>query len=243
MNRKVTVFGAGFVGSTTAQRIAEKQLADVVMVDIIEGMPQGKALDMMESACLEGFDAKITGSNDPAACAGSDLIVVTSGIARKPGMSRDDLLKTNAGIVGSVCDAIKKNAPNATVIVVSNPLDVMTYLAGRETRFRRRTRSSAWRACSIARGSAVSSRWNSACRCATWTRWCSAVTVTTWFRSSATRRSPGIKVEDLIAKDKLDALVTRTRNGGAEIVALLKTGSAYYAPSSSVVEMVALHLE
>ena len=121
MNRKVTVFGAGFVGSTTAQRIAEKQIADVVMVDIIEGMPQGKALDMMESACLEGFDAEITGSNDPAACAGSDLIVVTSGIARKPGMSRDDLLKTNAGIVGSVCDAIKKNAPNATVITGLHP--------------------------------------------------------------------------------------------------------------------------
>src|ERR1035438_258136 len=130
MNLKVTVFGAGFVGSTTAQRIAEKQLADVVMVDIIEGMPQGKALDMMESPCLEGFDAKVTGANDPVACAGSDLIVVTSGIARKPGMSRDDLLKTNAGIVGSVCEAIKKNAPNATVIIVSNPLDVMTYLAG-----------------------------------------------------------------------------------------------------------------
>ena len=130
MNRKVTVFGAGFVGSTTAQRIAEKQLADVVMIDIIEGMPQGKALDMMESACLEGFDAKITGSNDPAACAGSDLVVITSGIARKPGMSRDDLLKTNAGIVGGVCESIKKHAPNAIVIVVSNPLDVMTYLAG-----------------------------------------------------------------------------------------------------------------
>src|SRR5512137_1497035 len=100
MNHKVTVFGAGFVGSTTAQRIAEKELADVVMIDIIEGMPQGKALDMMESACLEGFDAKVTGSNDPAACAGSDIIVVTSGVARKPGMSRDDLLKINAGIVG-----------------------------------------------------------------------------------------------------------------------------------------------
>src|SRR5437867_3775286 len=144
MNRKVTVFGAGFVGSTTGQRIAEKELADVTMIDIIEGMPQGKALDMMESAMLEGFDAKVTGSNDPAAVAGSDLVVITSGIARKPGMSRDDLLKTNAGI----------------------------------------------------------------------------------------------KVEDLIPKDKLDAMVTRTRNGGIEIVNLLKTGSAYYAPSSSVVEMV-----
>ena len=102
MKRKVTVFGAGFVGSTTAQRIAEKQLADVTMVDIIEGMPQGKALDMMESACLEGFDAKVAGSNNPADCRGSDVVVITSGVARKPGMSRDDLLKINAGIVGGV---------------------------------------------------------------------------------------------------------------------------------------------
>src|SRR5437016_2393240 len=130
MNRKVTVFGAGFVGSTTAQRIAEKEIADVTMIDIVEGMPQGKALDMMESAMLEGFDAKITGSNNPADVKGSDLVVITSGVARKPGMSRDDLLKINAGIVGQVCDAIKTNAPNATVIIVSNPLDVMTYLAG-----------------------------------------------------------------------------------------------------------------
>ena len=237
MNRKVTVFGAGFVGSTTAQRIAEKQLADVVMVDIIEGMPQGKALDMMESACLEGFDAKVTGANDPAACAGSDLVVVTSGIARKPGMSRDDLLKTNAGIVGSVCEAIKKNAPNAIVIVVSNPLDVMTYLAGVKLGFPKNkvigmagVLDSARFRCFIAMELGVSMRDVDAMVLGG-----HGDDMVPLVRYATVA---GIKVEDLIPKEKLDALVTRTRNGGAEIVGLLKTGSAYYAPSSSVVEMV-----
>jgi len=242
MNRKVTVFGAGFVGSTTAQRIAEKQLANVVMVDIIEGMPQGKALDMMESACLEDFDARITGANDPAACAGSDLIVVTSGIARKPGMSRDDLLKTNAGIVGSVCEAIKKNAPNATVIIVSNPLDVMTYLAGVKLGFPKNkvigmagVLDSARFRCFIALELGVSMR-----DVAAMVLGGHGDDMVPLVRYATVA---GIKVEDLLPKDKLDALVTRTRNGGAEIVALLKTGSAYYAPSSSVVEMVASILD
>jgi len=236
MNRKVTVFGAGFVGSTTAQRIAEKQLADVVMVDIIEGMPQGKALDMMESACLEGFDAKVTGANDPAACAGSDLIVVTSGIARKPGMSRDDLLKTNAGIVGSVCDAIKKNAPNATVIVVSNPLDVMTYLAGAKLGFAKNkimgmagVLDSARFRCFIAMELGVSMRDVHAMVLGG-----HGDDMVPLVRYATVA---GIQVEALLPKDKLDAMVARTRNGGAEIVSLLKTGSAYYAPSSAVVEM------
>jgi len=237
MNRKVTVFGAGFVGSTTAQRIAEHELADVVMVDVIEGMPQGKALDMMESACLEGFDSTITGSNDPAACADSDLVVVTSGIARKPGMSRDDLLKTNAGIVGSVCDVIKKHAPQAIVIVVSNPLDVMTYLAGVKLSFPKNkiigmagVLDSARFRCFIAMELGVSMRDVHAMVLGG-----HGDDMVPLVRYATVA---GIKVEDLIAKDKLDALVTRTRNGGAEIVALLKTGSAYYAPSSSVVEMV-----
>ncbi len=237
MNPKVTVFGAGFVGSTTAQRIAEKELADVTMIDIIEGMPQGKALDMMESAMLEGFDAKVTGSNDPAAVAGSDLVVITSGIARKPGMSRDDLLKTNAGIVGGVCDNIKKHAPDATVIVVSNPLDVMTYLAGVKLGFPKNkvmgmagVLDSARFRCFLALELGVSMRDVDAM-------------VLGGHGDDMVPRVryatvAGIKVEDLIPKDKLDAMVTRTRNGGIEIVNLLKTGSAYYAPSSSVVEMV-----
>ena len=237
MNRKVTVFGAGFVGSTTAQRIAEKQLADVVMVDIVEGMPQGKALDMMESACLEGFDAKISGSNDPAACAGSDLVVITSGIARKPGMSRDDLLKTNAGIVGGVCENIKKNAPNATVIVVSNPLDVMTYLAGVKLGFPKNrvigmagVLDSARFRCFLALELGVSMRDVDAMVLGG-----HGDDMVPLVRYATVA---GIRVEDLLPKEKLDALVTRTRTGGAEIVNLLKTGSAYYAPSSSVVEMV-----
>jgi len=237
MNRKVTVFGAGFVGSTTAQRIAEKQIADVTMIDIVEGMPQGKALDMMESACLEGFDAKVTGSNNAADCKNSDLIVITSGIARKPGMSRDDLLKTNAGIVGSVCDAIQVNAPNATVIVVSNPLDVMTYLAGVKLGFPKNkvigmagVLDSARFRCFIAMELGVSMRDVDAMVLGG-----HGDDMVPLVRYATVA---GIKVEDLIAKDKLDALITRTRNGGAEIVGLLKTGSAYYAPSSSVVEMV-----
>ena len=244
MNRKVAVFGTGFVGSTTAQHIAEKQLADVVMIDVIEGMPQGKALDMMESACLEGFDVKVTGSNDPAACAGSDLVIITSGIARKPGMSRDDLLKTNAVIVGSVCENIKKHAPNSIVIVVSNPLDVMTYLAGvrlgskdsslncpknkimgmagvlDNARFR----------CFIAMELGVSMRDVNAMVLGG-----HGDDMVPLVRYATVA---GKKVEDLIPKDKLDAMIARTRNGGAEIVSLLKTGSAYYAPSSAVVDMV-----
>src|ERR1041385_4128498 len=239
MKTKVTVFGAGFVGATTAQRIIERELADVTLIDapMTENMPKGKALDMMESACLEKFDAKIEGSVDPAACAGSDLIVITAGVARKPGMSRDDLLNINAGIVGGISENIKKHAPNATVIVVSNPLDVMTFLAGAKTAFPKSrvigmagVLDSARFRCFLAMELGVSHRDVEAMvlgghgddmgplvRYAT----CS-----------------GIKVEDLLPKDKLDAIVTRTRNGGAEIVNLLKTGSAYYAPSASAVEMV-----
>jgi len=237
MNYKVTVFGAGFVGATTAQRLAEKQLADVTMIDIVDGLPQGKALDMMESACLEGFDAKVTGSNNPADCAGSDVVVVTSGVARKPGMSRDDLLKINAGIVGSVCDAIKANAPNAIVIVVSNPLDVMTYLAGIKTGFAKNkvmgmagVLDSARFRCFLALELGVSMRDVDAMVLGG-----HGDDMVPLVRYATVA---GIKVEDLIPKDKLDAMVARTRNGGAEIVNLLKTGSAYYAPSSSVVEMV-----
>jgi len=237
MNYKVTVFGAGFVGATTAQRLAEKQLADVTMIDIVDGLPQGKALDMMESACLEGFDAKVTGSNNPADCAGSDVVVVTSGVARKPGMSRDDLLKINAGIVGSVCDAIKTHAPTAIVIVVSNPLDVMTYLAGIKTGFAKNkvmgmagVLDSARFRCFLAMELGVSMRDVDAMVLGG-----HGDDMVPLVRYATVA---GIKVEDLIPKDKLDAMVARTRNGGAEIVNLLKTGSAYYAPSSSVVEMV-----
>jgi malate dehydrogenase len=238
MRPKVTVFGAGFVGATTAQRIAERELADVTMIDIIEGMPQGKALDMMESACLEGFDCKVEGSNDAAACANSSVVVITSGVARKPGMSRDDLLNINAGICGGVADAIKKHAPNSIVIVVSNPLDVMTYLVGAKTAFPKNcvmgmagVLDSARFRCFIAMELGVSMRDVDAMVLGG-----HGDDMVPLVRYATVN---GISVEHLLPADKLEALVKRTRNGGAEIVALLKTGSAYYAPASSVAEMVA----
>lgn len=237
MNRKVTVFGAGFVGSTTAQRIAEKQLADVTMIDVIEGMPQGKALDMMESACLEGFDAKVTGSNNPADCGDSDLVVITSGVTRKPGMSRDDLLKINSGIITNVCDSIKTNAPNAIVIVVTNPLDVMTWLAAAKLGFPKTkvmgmagVLDSARFRCFIAMETGVSVRDVHAMVLGG--HGDDMVPLVRYANIA------GTKVEDLIPQDKLDAMIARTRTGGAEIINLLKTGSAYYAPSSATVEMV-----
>ncbi|MSR64424.1 MAG: malate dehydrogenase [Verrucomicrobiae bacterium] len=244
MKTKVTVFGAGFVGATTAQRIVERELADVMLIDapMTENMPKGKALDMMESACLEKFDSKIEGSVDPAACAGSDLIVITAGVARKPGMSRDDLLNINAGIVGGISENIKKHAPNAIVIVVSNPLDVMTFLAGAKTAFPKNrvigmagVLDSARFRCFLAMELGVSHRDVEAMVLGG--HGDDMVPLVRYATCS------GIKVEDLLPKDKLDAIVTRTRNGGAEIVNLLKTGSAYYAPSASVIEMVASILQ
>ena len=132
---KITVVGAGFVGATAAQRLAEKNLGDVVLHDIVPGMPQGKALDMVQSACIEGFESTVTGTNDPADYKDSDIVIITSGLARQPGMSRDDLLLKNAEIVGGVAENVKKYAPNAIVIVVSNPLDVMTALVAKKTGF------------------------------------------------------------------------------------------------------------
>jgi malate dehydrogenase len=238
MKSKIAVFGAGYVGSTTAQRLVEQEIGDVVMIDIIEGMPQGKALDMMESAPVEGFDCKITGSNDPAACAGTDLVVITSGIPRKPGMSRDDLMITNAGIVGGVAENVKKHAPNAVVIVVSNPLDVMTYLAGVKTGFpKNRVLGMAGvldtaRFCFfIAEALGVSVR-------------CVDTMVLGGHGDDMVPLSrystvSGIAIEALLPKAKIDELIKRTRNGGIEIVNLLKTGSAYYAPASAIAAMAA----
>jgi malate dehydrogenase len=244
MRPKVTVFGAGFVGATTAQRIAERELADVMLIDapVTENMPKGKALDMMESACLEGFDVNIEGSVDPAACANSAVIVITAGVARKPGMSRDDLLNINAGIVGGISENVKKHAPNAIVIVVSNPLDVMTYLAGAKTGFPKNrvmgmagVLDSARFRCFLAMELGVSHRDVDAMVLGG-----HGDDMVPLVRYATVN---GIAVEALLPKEKLDALVTRTRNGGAEIVSLLKTGSAYYAPSSSVAEMVASVLQ
>jgi malate dehydrogenase len=239
MNKKakVTVVGAGNVGATAAQRIVEKQLADVVMIDVVEGLPQGKALDMMQSAATENFDTKILGTNDYADTANSDVVVITAGIARKPGMSRDDLLKTNASIVGSVTEQIAAQSPNAIIIVVSNPLDVMTQLAWVKSGF------DSSRVFGMA-GVLDSSRY--ACFIAEALN-CSIKDVKpmvlgghgdTMVPVPQYSTVNGIPITALLSAEKIEEINDRTRHGGAEIVKYLKTGSAYYAPSASAVAMV-----
>jgi len=237
MFNKITVVGAGNVGATAAQRVAEKNLArSVVMVDVIDGVPQGKALDQWESAPIEGFDSRVLGSNGYDAAAGSELFIVTAGIARKPGMSRDDLVKTNAGIVESVSKEIRRVAPDSIIIVVSNPLDVMCYVAMRASGFPRERVIGMAGVLDTARYRAFLAE---------------ALDVSvediqamvlgghgdTMVPLISCTTVSGIPVTQLISKDKLDAIVTRTRNGGAEIVNFLKTGSAYYAPSAAAVQM------
>jgi malate dehydrogenase len=234
----ITVVGAGNVGATTAQRIAEKELARrVVMVDVAEGIPQGKALDQWQSAPIEGFDSRVIGTNGYDETAGSDIVVITAGIARKPGMSRDDLLNTNAGIVKQVSENVAKTSPNAIIVVVSNPLDVMCYVAKKVTGFPRERvigmagvlDTGRYRAF-LAEALDVSVRDIQAMVLGghgdTMVPLISYTTVS------------GIPVTQLIERKTLDAIVDRTRNGGAEIVKHLKTGSAYYAPSSGAVQMV-----
>jgi malate dehydrogenase len=239
MNKKakVTVVGAGNVGATAAQRIVEKQLADVVMIDVVEGLPQGKALDMMQSAATENFDTKILGTNDYADTANSDVVVITAGIARKPGMSRDDLLKTNASIVGSVTEQIAAQSPNAIIIVVSNPLDVMTQLAWVKSGF------DSSRVFGMA-GVLDSSRY--ACFIAEALN-CSIKDIKpmvlgghgdTMVPVPQYSTVNGIPITALLSAEKIEEINDRTRHGGAEIVKYLKTGSAYYAPSASAVAMV-----
>ena len=234
---KVTVVGAGNVGATAAQRIVEKQLADVVLIDIVEGLPQGKALDMMQSAATEGFDTQIVGTNDYQDTAGSDVVVITAGIARKPGMSRDDLLNTNAKIVGGVVEQVLVHSPNPIIIVVSNPLDVMTQLAWQKSGLDSK------RVFGMA-GVLDSSRY--ACFIAEALN-CSIKDVRamvlgghgdTMVPVPQYSTVNGIPITQLLPADKVEAINDRTRHGGAEIVKYLKTGSAYYAPSASAVAMV-----
>jgi malate dehydrogenase len=237
MFEKITVVGAGNVGATAAQRVAEKNLArTVVMVDVAEGVPQGKALDQWESGPIEGFDARVVGANDYTLAAGSELFIVTAGIARKPGMSRDDLVKTNAGIVKSVGEQIKQVAPNAIVIVVSNPLDVMCYVMRQATGFPRE------RVIGMA-GVLDTARYRSFLSEA------AGVSVEdiqamvlgghgdTMVPLISTTVVAGIPITQFLDQATLDKIVDRARNGGAEIVAHLKTGSAYYAPSAAAVQM------
>src|SRR3954454_16018802 len=238
MFNKITVVGAGNVGATTAQRLAEKELArTVVLVDVIEGVPQGKALDQYESAPIEGFDTRIVGANDYAPAAGSELVVVTAGIARKPGMSRDDLVRTNADILKQVSQQIKQHCPKAIVVVVSNPLDVMCWVTKQVTGFPRE------RVIGMA-GVLDTARYRSFLA--------EALDVSvediqamvlgghgdTMVPLISYTTVSGIPVTQLMDRQKLDTIVNRTRNGGAEIVGFLKTGSAYYAPSAAAVQMV-----
>jgi malate dehydrogenase len=237
MVNKITVIGAGNVGATTAQRLAEKELArQVVMVDVVEGIPQGKALDQWESAPVEGFDTRVIGSNGYDETADSDIVVVTAGIARKPGMSRDDLLNTNAGIVKAVSENIKRSSPKAIIIVVSNPLDVMCYVAKSVTGFPRE------RVLGMA-GVLDTARYRSFLA--------EALDVSvhdiqamvlgghgdTMVPLVSYTTVSGIPVTQLLERKRLDEIVDRTRHGGAEIVKYLKTGSAYYAPSAAAVQM------
>jgi malate dehydrogenase len=238
MVNKITVVGAGNVGATAAQRIAEKELArTVVMVDVAEGIPQGKGLDQWQSAPIEGFDSRVIGTNSYDESVGSDIVVITAGIARKPGMSRDDLLNTNAGIVKSVGESIKKTSPNAIVIVVSNPLDVMCWVAKEATGFPRE------RVIGMA-GVLDTARYRAFLATAldVSTRDIQAMVLgghgDTMVPLISYTTVSGIPVTQLMDKATLDAIVDRTRSGGAEIVKHLKTGSAYYAPSSGAVQMV-----
>jgi malate dehydrogenase len=238
MVSKITVVGAGNVGATAAQRLAEKELArTVVMVDVVEGVPQGKGLDQWQSAPIELFDSRVVGTNGYDETADSDIVVITAGIARKPGMSRDDLLNTNAGIVKEVSQNIKRTSPNAILIIVSNPLDVMSWVAKEVTGFPRERvlgmagvlDTARYRAF-LAEALDVSVRDIQAMVLGghgdTMVPLVSYTTVS------------GIPIRQLLGQEKLDAIVDRTRNGGAEIVKHLKTGSAYYAPSAASVQMV-----
>ncbi len=237
MQNKVTVVGGGHVGATTAQRIAELELADVVLVDIIEGMPQGKALDLLEAGPVQGYDCYLEGANNYQATAGSDVVVITAGLPRKPGMSRDDLLLKNAAIVKSVTDEVARHSPEAIIIVVSNPLDAMCHVAHWVSRFPRNrvlgmagVLDSARFRTFIALELKVSVENTHA-----FVLGGHGDTMVPLARYSTVS---GIPITELIPPDRLEAIIQRTRDGGAEIVKLLKEGSAYYAPSAGAAEMV-----
>jgi malate dehydrogenase len=237
VRKKVTVVGAGHVGATLAQRIAESGLADVVLVDVVEGVPQGKGLDLSEAGPVIGYDSKITGANGYDETAGSDIVVITAGLARKPGMSRDDLLAANGDIVKKVAREISRRSPESLMIVVTNPMDVMAFVAMKASGFPRER--------VIGMGGVLDSA-----RFRTFIAGELGVSVEnthafvlgghgdTMVPLPRYSTVAGVPITELMSRDQIDRLVDRTRNGGAEIVALLKTGSAYYAPSAAAFEMV-----
>jgi malate dehydrogenase len=236
MRKKVTIIGAGFVGSTCAHWIAAKELADVVLVDIVEGIPQGKALDLLEAGPIEGFDIDIVGSNGYAETADSDVVILTSGVPRKPGMSREDLLKVNAEITASNISQVVKTSPNASIIIVSNPMDTMAYLAHKVAGLPRER--------VMGQGGVLD-----AGRYRTFVAQEAGVSVedvqAMLMGGHGDEMVPlpryttiaGIPVTEFIPAERLQAIVERAKKGGGEIVQLLKTGSAYYAPSAATVQM------
>jgi malate dehydrogenase len=235
--KKITVVGAGHVGATCSQLLAMKELArEVILVDIAEGIPMGKGLDQWESAPIEGFDTRIRGANDYGLSEGSDIFIVTAGIARKPGMSRDDLLKTNAGVITAVSEEIKRIAPDSVVIMVTNPLDVMAQVALEVTGFPRE------RVVGMA-GVLDTARYRSfiALELDVSIEDIQALVLgghgDTMVPLASYTSVSGIPLTQLLAQDRIDALVERTRKGGGEIVGYLKTGSAYYAPAAGAVQM------
>jgi malate dehydrogenase len=236
MRKKVTVVGAGNVGANCALRIAGKELADVVLVDIVEGVPQGKGLDIAESAPIEGYDVKLTGANDYAPTANSDVVIMTAGFPRKPGMSRDDLLVKNYEVVKAATEQVAKYSPNAILILVTNPLDAMCYVAHQVSKFARNRIMGMAGVLDTARYRAFIAEELDV----------SVENVTalvlgghgdTMVPLPRLTTVGGIPLTELLPKERIDAIVQRTRDGGAEIVKYLKTGSAYYAPSAAAVEM------
>ncbi len=234
---KITVIGAGNVGATTAQRLAEKGLSEIVLLDVVEGMPQGKALDLMQAEPIYGSNCKVVGTNTYEETENSDVIIVTSGLPRKPGMSRDDLIKVNSGIVKSVVEQAIQKSPDAILVIVSNPLDVMAYVAYKVSKFpRERVIGMAGVLDSSRMRAFIAMELNvSIENVHAFVLGGHGDTMVPMIRHATVA---GIPVTELLSKDKLDAIIKRTREGGAEIVSLLKNGSAFYAPSASVVEMV-----
>lgn len=236
-NCKITVIGAGMVGGTTTQRLLEKELAEeIVLLDIIGDLARGKALDLAESAPVYGYDTRITGTDDYADTKDSDLVIITSGVPRKPGMSRDDLLSTNTKIIKEVSGKVAAYSPEAIIIVVSNPLDAMTFVAQKVTGFPRErvfgmagVLDSSRMAAFIAEEMSVSAKTVHAMVMGG-----HGDTMVPLLRHSTVG---GVPLSECLSKDRLEAIVQRTRDGGAEIVKLLKTGSAFYAPSAAIVEM------